>query len=65
MLVTRHFSLISPKLLDIGYFDNLVEINAPTKEQRYAVIKNFIAPIIDLKSNASIQNQEVKLQAMC
>jgi hypothetical protein len=46
-IVARHFSLVNSRLLDIGYFDNLIELSPPTKEQRYDVIKSTIAPVAD------------------
>lgn len=48
-LVARHYSLVNQRLLDIGYFDTLVELQPPTKEQRYAFVKNQIAATVDHK----------------
>ena len=30
--VSRHFSLINPKIFDIGLMDELVELKSPNKE---------------------------------
>ena len=35
---------LNSRLLDIGYFDTMLEIQAPTKEQRYQLIKDLVAP---------------------
>lgn len=37
--ITRHFSDINPKLLEIGYLDNLIELQLPTKEKRAEALK--------------------------
>ena len=39
VILARHFSLVNSQLLDVGYFDNLIEMQPPTKEQRYKVIR--------------------------
>ena len=54
--VTRHFSLLNQSLLEIGFFDNLVEMKPPTKDQRYELIKE-LAP-------DTLKKKEVKLQSM-
>ena len=57
VIIARHFSLVNSQLLDVGYFDNLIEMQPPTKEQRYIVIRDMIAP-------SDFQSKEVKLLAM-
>ena len=57
VIVARHFSLVNARLLDICCFDTLIELQPPTKQQRYEVIRDLIAP-------EAFQNQEVKLLAM-
>lgn len=42
--VIRHYMSLNSKLLDIGYFDQMIEIQAPSKEQRYTLIKELVAP---------------------
>ena len=42
--VARHFSQINTRLLDVGCFDNLIELQPPTKEQRLEIIRDLIAP---------------------
>ena len=51
--IARHFSLVNASLLDVGCFDNLIELQPPTKEQRYSVIRDLVAP-------ADFQSKEVK-----
>lgn len=60
-LVTRHYSLINQRLLEIGYFDTLIEVQAPTKEQRYSFVKNQLAPLVDSKASSSLSTKEIKL----
>ena len=43
--IVRHFMSLNVKLLDIGLFDSMIELQAPTKEQRYKLIKDLIAPV--------------------
>jgi SpoVK/Ycf46/Vps4 family AAA+-type ATPase len=42
--VSRHFTQINPKIFDIGILDNLLELQAPTKEQRYDILNSFNSP---------------------
>ena len=44
VVIARHFSLVNTRLLDVGCFDNLIELQPPTKEQRLEVIRDLIAP---------------------
>ena len=55
--IARHYTLVNSRLLEVGYFDNLIELQPPTKEQRYTVIRDLIAP-------SDFQSKEVKLLAM-
>ena len=57
VIIARHFSLVNARLLDICCFDTLIELQPPTKQQRYEVIRDLIAP-------EAFQSQEVKLLAM-
>ena len=41
--MARHYMSLNVKMLDICMFDTLVEMQAPSKEQRYLVIKELIA----------------------
>ena len=43
-IVARHFSLVNGKLLDVCCFDTLIELQPPTKQQRYDVVKDYLAP---------------------
>mmetsp|Transcript_3830 Transcript_3830/g.5119 ORF Transcript_3830/g.5119 Transcript_3830/m.5119 type:complete len:171 (+) Transcript_3830:909-1421(+) len=56
-IIARHFSLVNDRLLDVCCFDNLIELQAPTKQERYLAIKDIIAP-------ESFASQEVKLLTM-
>ena len=57
VIVARHFTLVNARLLDVCCFDTLIELQPPTKHQRYAIIRDFIAP-------TTFQSQEIKLLAM-
>ena len=57
VIIARHFSLLNARLLDVCCFDTLIELQAPTKQHRYSVIRDIIAP-------QSFKNQEVKLLAL-
>jgi hypothetical protein len=52
--VARHYTAVNTKLLDLGLFDTMIEVLPPTKEQRYKVIKESIAP-------EQYQNKEILL----
>jgi ATP-dependent 26S proteasome regulatory subunit len=41
--VTRHYMSLNVKILDIGLFDTLVEMQAPNKEQRYQIVREMVA----------------------
>jgi SpoVK/Ycf46/Vps4 family AAA+-type ATPase len=44
LALARHYMSINAKLLDVGLFDTMFEMQAPSKEARYALIKDVIAP---------------------
>jgi hypothetical protein len=35
---------LNPKLLDINLFDTLYEVQAPSKELRYSLLKDLVVP---------------------
>lgn len=43
MGIARHFMGINTKMLDIGMFDTLIEMQAPSKDQRYQIVRELIA----------------------
>lgn len=55
--VTRHFMSLNTKLLDVGLFDTMVEMQPPSKEIRYALIRDVIAP-------ESMRTKEIQLQKL-
>jgi ATP-dependent 26S proteasome regulatory subunit len=55
-IIARHFSQINSRLLQIGTFDTLIELQAPSKEQRYELLKTEIA--------AHLASKELQLQKM-
>lgn len=46
---------VNPKLLDIGCFDSLLEMQIPTKDQRCSLIRAIMAPV-------AFQGKELVLQ---
>ena len=42
--VARHFMGVNTRLLDVGTFDRLVEMQAPAKETRYSLLRDNIVP---------------------
>jgi hypothetical protein len=42
--VSRHYMNMNTKILDIGCFDTLIEMMAPSKVQRYDAIKDYMTP---------------------
>ena len=43
MGIVRHYmQSLAMKLLDVGCFDTMVEMQAPSKEARYQIIKDVI-----------------------
>jgi len=55
-IIARHFSQINSRLLQIGTFDTLIELQAPSKEQRYELLKTEIA--------VHLASKELQLQKM-
>jgi len=45
ILTTRHFSLVNPRLLQLCAFDKVIEMKAPSQQQRYQLIKQEIASV--------------------
>jgi hypothetical protein len=48
---------LNTKLLDVGIFDTMFEMQAPSKEQRYALVRDIIAP-------DSFKTKEIHLQKL-
>lgn len=42
--ISRHYMSLNSKLLDVGLFDTMLEMQAPSKELRYSLIKDIFAP---------------------
>jgi ATP-dependent 26S proteasome regulatory subunit len=57
ILTTRHFSLVNQRLLQLCAFDKVIEMKAPSQQQRYHFIKQEIA-------SADLCSKEVTLQRM-
>ena len=41
-ITTRHYSMVNPRLLQLGKFDMMIELSAPTLSMRYELIKQEI-----------------------
>ncbi len=55
--IARHYMSLNTKLLDVGIFDTMFEMQAPSKEQRYALVRDIIAP-------DSFKTKEIHLQKL-
>lgn len=55
--IARHYMSVNLRLLDVGIMDSLVEMQPPSKELRYQVIKDVIAP-------QELKNKEIYLQKL-
>ena len=56
--VVRHYmQSLSMKLLDVGCFDTMVEMQAPSKEARYDIIRDLIVP-------EDMRTKELQLQRL-
>ena len=58
MGIVRHYmQSLSMKLLDVGCFDTMVEMQAPSKEARYQIIKDVVV-------SEELRTQEVQMQRL-
>lgn len=58
MGVVRHYmQSLSMKLLDVGCFDTMVEMQAPSKEARYQIIKDVVV-------SEELRTKEVQMQRL-
>eukprot|EP00347_Sterkiella_histriomuscorum_P013019 403366324 len=53
--IVRHYMSLNSKLLEVGCFDQMLEMQPPSKEQRYTLIKDLLAP-------SQYQGKEIVLQ---
>lgn len=58
MGIVRHYmQSLSMKLLDVGCFDTMVEMQAPSKEARYQIIKDVVV-------SEELRTKEVQMQRL-
>lgn len=55
--VSRHFMSLNPKLLDLNLFDTMYELQAPSKDQRYSLLKDLVVP-------PSMRAKELQIQKL-
>jgi hypothetical protein len=57
MGVARHYMSLNTHLLDVGVMDSLIEMQPPSKEARYSLLRDVIAP-------QELRNKEIYLQKL-
>lgn len=58
MGIVRHYmQSLAMKLLDVGCFDTMVEMQAPSKEARYQIIKDIVV-------SEEMRSKEVQMQRL-